>query len=129
MLTLLCVLCFWPIMITLNLIGHIFSVRHDNAQRRLRNAATPWDAEALRTSILRRCVVSDPGHIEESDARDLVTMHALRWLYGMKDARLREKYIDDWSTRFGSGQHRCAPDDTIAAVLCATQGLSNPRPT
>lgn len=24
-LTLLCVLCFWPIMITLNLIGHIFS--------------------------------------------------------------------------------------------------------
>lgn len=80
----------------------------------------------LRYSGGAWCLIQ--GHIEESDARDLVTMHALRWLYGMKDARLREKYIDDWSTRFGSGQHRCAPDDTIAAVLCATQGLEPKDP-
>lgn len=64
----------------------------------------------------------------DSETRDLLAMHALRWLYGMKDARLREKYIDDWSTRLGSGQHRCAPDDTIAAVLCATRDLEPKDP-
>lgn len=86
--------------------------------------------------VLKRHVSHQHGHVEaEEDARDLVTMHAVRWLLGtLKDAEIGwetcwafEKARIADNTRLNAqgcpAEYKAADHSILDAILAATEHL------
>lgn len=60
-------------------------------------------------------------YFQKEWARDLIAMHALRWIYEHPNAHNLERYVREWSVCYGIGKYLPAPDDILRGVLHATQ--------